>query len=246
MQELRNVDHPIALNWRRHKRVNKHRTCDRGSLRSLDSDTTLHQRMSHISSTSKPTSPLRVCRVRQRSGSCSQHHVHKKYVRDLSLTELKGQRCGVILYTVVDGKTFFGLGVDSRTHDLTDFAGGVDNNDDNLVSAALREFNEETLEIFDDLTVKDVNHCAVIHDQKNLIIFVRTELHPELISRTFNQRYRHLDEHFSAICRKFKPEVCGITWLTWEQLQHAYRETQIIFSRVKNFLYRAEDFSYLL
>lgn len=64
--------------------------------------------------------------------------VIKTTVQNLNLDCVKPQRAGIILYTVVDGATYFGLGLDSRTHDLTDFAGGVMYKTDlNCVAGAL-------------------------------------------------------------------------------------------------------------
>ena len=51
--------------------------------------------------------------------------VIKTTVQNLNLECVRPQRAGVIIYTVVEGAIFFGLGLDSRSHDLTDSGGGV-------------------------------------------------------------------------------------------------------------------------
>jgi len=178
--------------------------------------------------------------------------VIKAIVKNLNLEFVKPQRAGVIMYTVINGCIYFGLGLDSRTHDLTDFGGGVVYKyDSNCIKGALREFNEETLSIFEPLSFLDVCQCPVLYDNRNLIIFLHIKLDPDLISKTFNERYKHwMETHVNSDereCNKHtEPEVCGITWLTWEEFLSSIKGKGVIFSRVQRFLSRADNFSYLL
>lgn len=178
--------------------------------------------------------------------------VIKALVQNLNLDFVKPQRAGVIMYTVVNGATYFGLGLDSRTHDLTDFGGGVVyKHDSNCIKGALREFNEETLSIFEPLSFLDIAHCPVLYDNRNLIIFLHVKLEPNLISKTFNERYKHwmetnLSSEEGEGKKRIEPEVCGITWLTWEEFLSSIKGKGVIFSRVQRFLSRADNFSYLL
>jgi hypothetical protein len=181
--------------------------------------------------------------------------VIKTTVQNLNLECVKPQRAGVIIYTVVEGATFFGLGLDSRTHDLTDFGGGVIYKiDQNVVNGALREFEEETLQIFEEISPNDIKKCPVIYDDKNLIIFIHLAVDPDVVCSNFNARYKDVIDHNNA--QRIKPEgsrkkisdpeVCGITWLSWEEFQRTIKGEGVMFSRVQRFLNRAEDFSYLL
>lgn len=181
--------------------------------------------------------------------------VIKTTVQNLNLECVRPQRAGVIIYTVVEGATFFGLGLDSRTHDLTDFGGGVVyKTDQNVVRGALREFEEETLQIFQEIKPDDIKKCPVIYDYDNLIIFIHLEVDPNAVCSRFNKRYGEIIENNKlqrargeTSRRKFlDPEVCGITWLSWEEFQRSINDKGIMFSRVQRFLSRAEDFSYLL
>ena len=189
--------------------------------------------------------------------------VIKTLVQNLNLECVKPQRAGVIIYTVVNGAIFFGLGLDSSTHDLTDFGGGVMyKTDKNAVRGALREFEEETLQIFEVITPDDVKTCPVVYDSRNLIIFVHLNLDPEAVCLRFNKRYEQVVENnklqilsardsgsklSKSYLRKYRdPEVCGITWLNWEEFQTSIKQKGIMFSRVQRFLNRAGDFSYLL
>jgi hypothetical protein len=178
--------------------------------------------------------------------------VIKTTVQNLNLEYVKPQRAGIIIYTVINGSIYFGLGLDAKTHDLTDFGGGVIYKKDiNVIRGAIREFEEETLEIFDTITVDDLKQCPVIYDNNNLIIFVHMDLDPDETCRAFHLKYKQITDSNSTFFpdgkKKIKdPEVCGITWLTWEEFQQSINEKGIMFSRVQRFLSRAEDFSYLL
>ena len=176
--------------------------------------------------------------------------VIKTTVANLDLQHVLPQRAGIIMYTSVDGAIYFGLGLDSRTHDLTDFGGRIYYpSDKDVVQGALREFREETLDIFETIKREDIMKCPVIYDDNNLIIFVHINIDPNLVCKVFNLKYEQtISSCENAVGRKNKryPEVCGITWLSWEEFQHSINSKDIMFSRVRKFLTRANDFSYLL
>lgn len=166
----------------------------------------------------------------------------KTLVKHINLECVTPNRAGIIMYTVFENRTYFGLGLDSKSHDLTDFGGRVIYKvDSNAINGALREFNEETLNIFNPLTLNDIKDCPVIYDNKNLIIFMYISLDPNIICHNFNNNYKiFIKDH------NYDPEVCGITWLTWEEFQNCINTKGILFSRVQKFLSNAHDFSYLL
>ncbi|CAH6420553.1 Hypothetical protein HVR_LOCUS1221 [uncultured virus] len=197
--------------------------------------------------------------------------VFKTIVQNIDLKCVRPSRAGVIMYTVFNGSTYFGLGLDSRTHDLTDFGGGVVyRTDGDAICGALREFDEEILRTIKPMTPEDVKSYPVIYDDNNLIIFAHVNVDPEEMCKLFNQRYAlaikdnqelrlqqqeptNLQNKSASskgahkINKKIRdPEVCGITWLTWEEFRYIIKEKGPMFSRVQKFLFRAGDFSYLL
>lgn len=177
--------------------------------------------------------------------------VIKTIVKNINLEYVRPQRAGIIIYTVTNGSIFFGLGLDSRTHDLTDFGGGVYYKlDINVLRGATREFEEETLEIFEPFTIEDIKQCPVIYDDNNLIVFVHLDIDPDATCSAFNEKYKQIvdKQHFYSDKMRYirEPEVCGITWLTWEEFRYVIETKGIMFSRVQKFLARAGDFSYLL
>jgi len=185
----------------------------------------------------------------------------KTTVQKLDLECVRPQRAGIIIYTVKDGVVYLGWGLDSRSHDLTDFGGRVEYETDlNAVQGALREFNEETLQIFNLITIKDIERCPVIYDNNNMIIFIHMMIDPDEVDMSFSRKYTEIVTENQKIRSEMKnngtsnrdirrvldPEVCGTTWLTWEEFQSSILEKGVIFSRVQRFLNRAGDFSYLL
>lgn len=179
-----------------------------------------------------------------RSGTLRQYSVIKTLVKELDHANVKPQRAGVIPYVVYNGVTYFGLGLDAQTHDLTDFAGSVFyQNDKTAVNGALREFKEETLDIFQDFDIQDIQDCRVIYDPMNLIIFIHLDVHPDEVSAAMSKRYAEIT---STASNAWAPEVCGITWLTCEEFQRSIHEHGTLFTRVRKFLARAENFIDLL
>jgi len=173
--------------------------------------------------------------------------VVKTTTQKIDLNCVRPHRAGVIIYTYYNGSIYFGLGLDSRTHDLTDFGGQINYHiDKNVVNGSIREFEEETLNIFEKITFEDIRSCPVIYDKYNLIIFVHLNIDPDIVSKSFNKKYRSIMETNSTKNNIPEPEVCGITWLSWEEFQHSIKTKGIFYSRVRKFLSLAGDFSYLL
>lgn len=168
--------------------------------------------------------------------------VIKTTVKNLDLKNTKPERAGIIIYTTVKKVLYFGLGLDSRTHDLTDFGGRIIYKIENVIEGAIREFKEETLGIFEDITYENIKDCPVIYDDKNLIIFVHIDINPNLICLTFNKKYNEIKSKDS-----YKHlEICAITWLSLKEFKLVIRKKGTLFSRLQNFLLKANNLFYLL
>ena len=131
----------------------------------------------------------------------------------LLLHELDGktagcERAGVILYTVENGQIYYGLGLDSEYLELTDFAGSVSRKDRDAVEAALREFREETLDIFGELPREQTLRGTALWDGKNLVLLVRCLSNRSLVSALFRAR--------CTLAKK--PEVKEILWFSAQEL----------------------------
>ena len=51
--------------------------------------------------------------------------VYVKKLKTINFSKIKPKRAGFILYTLYKGNIYFLIGIDSKTHELTDFAGTV-------------------------------------------------------------------------------------------------------------------------
>ena len=183
--------------------------------------------------------------IRRRS---NENEIVKTFVSTLDLTQIKPQRAGVIIYTIHNNNIYFGLGLDSKSHDLTDFGGGVSYKKDcNAVRGALREFKEETLSIFENITEENIQNCPVLYDNNNLIIFIHIAINPDEVCAAFKNEYFKVLHNYSNQGKQRKnPEVCGITWLNLNDFQTGIKTEGIIFSRVRRFLWRCGNFYNLL
>jgi len=84
-------------------------------------------------------------------------------------------RASILPYILHDNTVYFGLGLDSRYNEITDFGGRVDFYDKNHYSTALREFQEETsspLDFVDDciVEVKNEHHQVYICKTRDYIM----------------------------------------------------------------------------
>lgn len=80
-------------------------------------------------------------------------------------------RSGVIPYIInKEGIIYFLLGVDRRSGEITDFGGGVKKNESSLV-AGVREFKEESREIFCNYDLNNFETSLALTNDKMCIIF---------------------------------------------------------------------------
>lgn len=146
-------------------------------------------------------------------------------------------RAGVIPYIIYKGKkVMFCMGIDRISRDLTDFGGKVEIKDANPVYGGLREFKEESLGVFGEFIIGDVSNDIVLYNDNMMIMFVKLEVDPRIVTEQFKQKIRQ-------ICN---PEVSDIVWLHKEELLSlisgkCYYGYKVIYSRVKNFLSNALD-----
>jgi hypothetical protein len=109
-----------------------------------------------------------------------------KMVKDVDWRNTTPQRAGVIVYTVHKEKLYFGLGVDLIHNNITDFGGQVKYfNDKNAVIGGLREFREETHNVFGEFHPNQVQECKVAIRTSMIIIFVPLNIYPEKVSKHF-------------------------------------------------------------
>src|SRR4029079_3399 len=135
-------------------------------------------------------------------------------------------RAGVILYTVVDGDIYIGLGADAKYNELTDFGGGVRSNQ-NSFTEALRELCEESVGLYCNINKSDIINAPIMYDKHNLIIFLYVRDDPLLIT----ERFRLLKKDKSNL------EINDIDWMILNDFMYAIQNnSKLIYVVLRNFL----------
>lgn len=166
--------------------------------------------------------------------------VKRCLAKELDLMTVKPQRAGVIMYTKYNDQVYFGIGVDTLSGEYTDFGGGIsykDKKDKNVITGALREYDEETLSIFGIITQEDVQDCTVIYNYQNLILFRYIDVDFRTIHDLFTNEYN------KRIDTGEIPEVCNIKWVTTKEFKDIIATRGKVFHRVQCFLQQAGDFT---
>ena len=126
------------------------------------------------------------------------------YVKDVNWDKTRPQRGGVIPYTVKDGEVYFGMGIDTKTGDLTDFGGGIRyKKDGDAITGSLREFMEESLCIFGAYDSHAVQNNVVVYTDTMMIIFLHFDVNMERINEIFDSRVR-ISKYF---------EISSLIWI---------------------------------
>lgn len=122
-------------------------------------------------------------------------------------------RAGVIPFTKLDNKVYFLLAVDFKTGDLSDFGGGCKKNE-TLISAAVRELNEESYGIFTNVSEQVLyNSFAIVNHKRNIAVFFMY-IDSEWITKA-------KDEYLIAILKNSdKFETKDIKWIPEEEFKN--------------------------
>ena len=159
--------------------------------------------------------------------------INVDYVHNLNLQIINPPRAGIILYTKYNNVVYFGLGVDISSHDLTDF-GGKRRSNENCLECALREFNEETCDIFAAaISVEDLSPFLVLYNYKNLLIFIHIETDVGFSPHHISELYLSAATEPSIVG---SVENCAITWLTLADFRQAYHDRDLMYKKLQKFL----------
>lgn len=156
--------------------------------------------------------------------------VYTSLVKNVKMEMENPTRCGAIIYTNYNGKTYFCLGIDSAYGDLTDFGGGVKKNE-SVIEGGLRELEEESQGIFGKMSPEEIKNCMAFYSSNMMVIFIKKEVNIEEITNLFNKKISN-ELH----------EVKGITWLEKEDFLNSIAgKGKRIYSRVRKILYKVSD-----
>lgn len=135
-------------------------------------------------------------------------------VRRIAL--LRGRRSAILPYSIdKEGELRFLFGIDRESGDITDIGGGIKKYETYL-SAATREFSEETNGVFGKLSVHDLSMCYALHDEEKQMVSILTHLNVQ----------NHLP------IEVYNKEIKGLIWLSCNEFLEL--ESQV-YSRVRRF-----------
>ncbi len=181
--------------------------------------------------TSDKNNPYQLITKRVDSARIRNHHkrdieVNISVTSEININKETPVRAGGIIYTHHHGKTYFCLGIDTQSGNLTDFGGGV-KKEETIVEGGLRELEEESQGVFGTLIPDDVKNTTTYHSYNMAIMFIPMEVDPQVISDEFERK----------IVGKINPEVCGIVWLdTQELLESIHGRGKKLYVRVRRLL----------
>ena len=134
-----------------------------------------------------------------------------KMVKDIDWSSIRPLRAGIIVYRINDNNELvFSLGVDSQYGEITDYGGGVSYvRDKTAVRGALREFDEESLGVFGEITSANLHTCWAIYNSELVIIFLKMTIDVDRILVQFR----------SKVANRYRSEICDIVFLHWNDFQ---------------------------
>jgi len=155
-------------------------------------------------------------------------------IKDLQLdNSFKRIRGGIILYCIhPNGTTMLGMGIDRISKEITDFGGGI-KRDETFIEGSLREFNEESLDVFCDVVTHELLEDSYGIVGKNLIIIFAKVPYEIYYQRTelFTQKY------LNSVSMSKSVEVIAIVWIKREILEKLIEDNKNSFED-KNNLYK--------
>ncbi len=109
-------------------------------------------------------------------------------IKDFNINKRNIKRAGIIVYTTIESKIYFMLGIDEFSGDLTDFGGGIQSRDKGPINCALREYEEETIGTIHTLNEESLKNCNFISSNTMLIIFVPLKFDHTKVFDKFNRK----------------------------------------------------------
>jgi hypothetical protein len=146
-------------------------------------------------------------------------------VRDINWNDRKFIRAGVIPVTEQGGIKFFAFGVENGVAAIGDLGGHRENKDRDALDSAIREYQEEGLYVFGDITREMVQDCFVLEgtDTAEILFPVAPPLYQ------YTEKFRQL------VGNNSDHEVQSIIWLSRNQLLLAIDSQEASFDGTKIF-----------
>lgn len=148
-------------------------------------------------------------------------------VGEIDWDEYKPTRAGILVYSIVNNRIHIGMGIDSRFKELTDFGGGIKyRKDGNALNAAMREFFEETLYVFNPAELDSLEDCTIIYNAYTCVILVQIHEDIHRISTLYRSRKAVLN----------RTEISKIEWIPIDRFTKMITSGRGIYARISDLL----------
>jgi len=151
-----------------------------------------------------------------------------------SIYKTRTRRSGIIPYTKINEEIFFLLSRHTDTKEYGDFGGGV-RKDETALDAGLREFHEESSNVFLDLelTTEKLLTCVTLHDKHTDAVIIFLYIDADWMTRSCdNFNWKHNPNS----------EVSSIMWFNESEFHQLIFNTrprkEIMWSRIRLFFQR--------
>lgn len=130
-----------------------------------------------------------------------------KRVSDINWNDPKYIRSGFIPVSIKNNILFFGFGI-GQLGDIADFGGHREDVDRDTLDTAIREYREESLNVFGEITRHSVQNCIALIGQDTIEILLPVKL----------PFYKYTEDFHKIINGNTSHEVQSIVWLSKQQL----------------------------
>lgn len=172
------------------------------------------------------------------------------WIRQVPWNELRIVRAGVIPYVIINNHIFLCLGVDKKSKDLTDFAGGIRDADGTALAGAIREFREESKDVFGEENYREENYIDSLCLIKRIPFKDRNDsYHMMIVFHEVDESYlSSAMDDFSRTDITCKDEVSAIAWFSenmFKQLVYTPESTRM-YNKVKKFIANSISYNRLM
>jgi len=146
-----------------------------------------------------------------------------KRVCDIDWKDKKYIRAGIIPVVIQGNVKFYGFGVENGVAAIGDFGGHCEESDRDALDAAIREYREEGLNIFGDITRDKIKYCNVLEGKDTVEILIKIE----------GPLYKYTERFKEMVKDNIEHEVQSVIWLSGKQLLNAIDSQEEAFNGVK-------------
>jgi hypothetical protein len=164
-------------------------------------------------------------------GNVNGNVTHKCLVKDIPAHDLNRiKRAGIIPFTQYKKDTWFGMGIDRQSGDISDFGGRREIKDRDAIETAIREFTEESLGVYGKFAYDSVKECMALYKGVYMIIFLPIVVNPKLSVKNYK-------------CIVYKgSEMSSLIWMNKKDfLDTVTNAKSSMYSKVRNVLFGAVE-----